>query len=94
MRSASPAAQRYSICTLRPTAQPHSCSPCRNALNAGLSFRIVRGQMHEHSNAPHPVSLLPARRERPRDRRPAEQRNEIAPVQSIEWHLLPQPDTS
>src|SRR5262249_51786534 len=29
-RSGSPAAQRYSTCTLRPSAQPASCSPCRN----------------------------------------------------------------
>ena len=30
-RSASPAPQRRSMRTLRPTAQPASCSPCRNA---------------------------------------------------------------
>ena len=29
--SASPAPQRYSIRTLRPTVQPNSCRPCRNA---------------------------------------------------------------
>ena len=29
-RSSSTAPQRYSISTLRPTAQPNSCSPCRN----------------------------------------------------------------
>ena len=31
MSSALPAVQRSSIRTLRPTAQPNSCSPCRNA---------------------------------------------------------------
>jgi hypothetical protein len=31
VRSASPAGQRISIRTLRPTAQPNSCKPCMNA---------------------------------------------------------------
>jgi hypothetical protein len=31
IRSASPEARRISICTLRPSAQPNSCSPRRNA---------------------------------------------------------------
>ena len=32
---------------------------------AGLSFRIVRGRVHEHADAPHALSLLRPRRERP-----------------------------
>ena len=44
---------------------------------AGLSFRIVRGRVHEHADAPHALSLLRPRRERPRDRRAAEKRNEL-----------------
>ena len=34
---------------------------------------------------------LRVRRERPRRRRAADQRDKIAPLQSIELHLLPQP---
>jgi hypothetical protein len=30
---------------------------------------------HQHANAPHPIELLRARRERPRDSRAAEQRD-------------------
>ena len=41
--------------------------------DAGLCFRIVRGCGHEHADAPHPLALLRARRERPRRRRAAEQ---------------------
>jgi hypothetical protein len=33
---------------------------------ANLPLRIVRGDTHEHANAPHPLALLRARRERPR----------------------------
>src|SRR2546427_9032475 len=32
---------------------------------AGLSFRVVRGQIHEHADAPPPLGLLRPRRERP-----------------------------
>ena len=47
------------------------------------AFRIVRGCGHEHADAPHPLALLRARRERPRRRRAAEQRDELAPLHSI-----------
>ena len=38
------------------------------------------GSVHEHADAPHPLGLLRARRERPRRRRAAEQRDELAPL--------------
>ena len=37
-------------------------------------------EMHEHADAPHPLGLLRARRQRPRRRRAAEQRDELAPL--------------
>jgi hypothetical protein len=43
-----------------------------------LKFRIVRGCRQQHTDAPHPVALLPTRRERPRYGRSAEQRDELA----------------
>jgi hypothetical protein len=54
---------------------------------AGLTLSIVRGTVHEHADAPHPLGLLRARRERPRCRG-AEQRDELAalPVE----HRAPQ----
>jgi hypothetical protein len=36
-------------------------------------------QAAKHTDAPHPLGLLRARRERPRHRHAAEQRDEIAP---------------
>ena len=39
----------------------------------------LRRQCHEHADAPHPLGLLRARRQRPRRRRAAEQRDELAP---------------
>ena len=39
---------------------------------AGLTLWIVRGRVHQHADAPHPLGLLRARRERPRRRRAAE----------------------
>jgi len=73
--SASPPPQRRSIRTLRPTAQPASC----NRRETRLSFRVVRGEIHEHADAAHTLALLRARRQRPR-RRATEQRDELAPA--------------
>ena len=39
--------------------------PLQERRDAGLRFRIVRGCGHEHADAPHPLALLRARRERP-----------------------------
>jgi hypothetical protein len=36
--------------------------------DAGLSYGIVGSGAHENANAPHPLGLLRARRERPRRR--------------------------
>src|SRR5262249_55480275 len=44
-----------------------------------LSFRVVRGEIHEHADAAYTPALLRPRRERPR-RRAAEQRDERAAV--------------
>src|SRR5207248_1522037 len=46
----------------------------------GNTTRIVRGGRQVHGDAPHALGLLRTRRERPRRRRAAEQRDELAPV--------------
>jgi hypothetical protein len=52
--------------------------PLQERPDAGLKFRIVRGSGQEHADAPRSLGLLRFRRERPGDRRAAEQRDEIA----------------
>src|SRR5258706_2734390 len=59
--------------------------PLRERCDAGLPLQIVRGEWHEHADVPHALALLRAGRERPRGRRTAEQRDELAPP-----HVLPQ----
>ena len=51
--SALPAAQRYSICRLRPTVQPDCCSPCRNAAMRACATATVRRECHQDADAPH-----------------------------------------
>ena len=65
--------------TLRPMIQPNRCKLLLERREASLKFRIVRRCWQEHADAPHPVRLLRPRRERPRRRRAAEQRDELAP---------------
>src|SRR5262245_61124081 len=48
--------------------------------DAGHGFRIVRSCAHEHRDATHSLARLCARRDRPRSRRAAEQRDELAPT--------------
>src|SRR5262249_21655046 len=57
--------------------------PLQERPDAGLKYRIIRGCVHEHADAPHPLALLRARCERPRRRRAAEQTDELAPFHSI-----------
>src|SRR5262245_2050815 len=58
---------------------------CREAY---LVVLIVLGRGREHADAPHPLGLLRARRERPRHCRAAEQRDALAALYSMEMHLL------
>src|SRR5438067_13687120 len=47
------------------------------------SFGIVRGQALDDANPPHPLGFLRSRCQRPRHCRPAEQRDDLAPIHSI-----------
>src|SRR5262249_53741064 len=59
------------VATLHPTKVPKPFAKCRDA---GLSFQIILGNSQQHTNPPHPLTLLRARRERPCSRCAAEQR--------------------
>ena len=63
--------------------------PLRERRDADRCVRIVRGDVHEHADAPHALGLLRARRKRPRRRRAAEQRDELAPLHSITLSARP-----
>jgi hypothetical protein len=69
-----------------PTQFPHSLL---ERGDARLSFRIVRGKVHQHADAAHLLALLRPRRERP-SRRAAEQRDNLATLQLMEMHRIPQ----
>ena len=56
---------------------------------AGLSCQIVRSHVHEHADAPQTFRLLRTHVERPRSRRAAEQRDELAPFHSITSSAVP-----
>ena len=56
--------------------------------DAGLSFRIVGGRVHEYADAPCVLSLLGPCRGRPRARA-AEQRDELAPFHLTKMHPIP-----
>ena len=51
--------------------------------DAGLHLGIMLGKCVQKHDPPHPRWLLRPRRERPADRRAAEQGDELAPVHSI-----------
>src|SRR5262245_12516521 len=75
-----PAGVDLHVATNRPT---RLLQPLRKRRDAGLHYRIIRGERHKHANAPHPARLLRARCERQRDSRTAEQRDELASLHSI-----------
>src|SRR5262249_34702337 len=60
---------------------PRLLEPLQERPDASLKFRTVRGCGQEHANAPRSLGLLRARRERPRSRRAADERDEVAPFE-------------
>src|SRR5262245_3613082 len=56
----------------------------------GMPLGIVRGDIREHADASHLPRLLCAHSNRPRSRT-AKQGDDVAPLQSIELHLLAKP---
>ena len=79
-RSECPSAQRYSIATFSAFDQPTRSSRWRKAAKYGC--RASDASTSEEPDHRH-CRLLRARRERPRRRRAAEQRDELAPLHSI-----------
>jgi hypothetical protein len=71
----SPADIDLHVAAVRP---PQLCQPLKERSDAGLSFGVLRGQRHEHADAPHALGLLRPRRQRPCNRRAAE-RDELPP---------------
>src|SRR5262249_4640363 len=67
------------VYALRPS---QLCELLPERLKTHGEFRIALGVRHQNADAPHPLGLLRARRERPR-RRSAEQRYELAALHSI-----------
>src|SRR5262245_40311103 len=65
-----------------PDAPAQYGQPLQERSEAGLPYRIVGECRQEHADAPYPLALLRARRERP-SRRAAEKRDELAPLHSI-----------
>jgi hypothetical protein len=53
--------------------------PLQQCADAGLRFCIVRGERHQHADAPHALALLRARGERPSSCYAGNQRDELAP---------------
>ena len=78
-RARRPSAQRYSIATLRPSIHPSSRSRWTRASAQALCNEAVAEA--QKSDGRQLSRLLRARRQRPRDRRAAEQRDELAPSQ-------------
>jgi hypothetical protein len=57
------------IAAFRPSTLFQPLPECREA---SLCFRIVLGEAHQHTDPPHSLGLLSARRDRPRGNRAAE----------------------
>jgi hypothetical protein len=71
-----PAIVDVQISTNRPTKFLQALYKRRSAT---LHLGVVGTGVREYTNSPHPVALLRARRERPRSRRAADERDELAP---------------
>src|SRR3954468_4222951 len=63
-----------------PTRLLQSLQECRDV---GLRLGLVRTREHQHTDAPYALGLLRTHHNRPRRRRAAEQRDELAPPHSI-----------
>src|SRR5262249_24759259 len=68
------------VAALAPSQLAERLGECREP---GLSLGIASDEIQEHADAPHALALLRAPRKRPRRRRAAEQRDELAALHSI-----------
>src|SRR6516162_5938962 len=76
----SPVIVRPEVTSFRPTQVLQRLAERRNAR---LCLRITLGKAHQHADPSRPTGLLRVRRERPRRRRAADERDELAPPHSI-----------
>src|SRR5580704_4783353 len=74
--TASPAVIDLEIAALAPTKLVETLP---KYLNARTCVRVVLGGRHQHANPAHPLALLRARRQRPRESSASERSNEFPP---------------
>jgi hypothetical protein len=65
--------------------------PLLEGRSTGLRFGIVRSEIYEEADPPHPLGLLRSSRQRPCNRRAAKQCDELAPPH-VEHGLPPAPE--
>src|SRR5262249_35720665 len=75
-----PANVNLNTAALHPPELRECLPECRNE---GLSFPVSFCISHQHADAPHPLALLRARRQRPRGCRAADERDERPALHSI-----------
>jgi hypothetical protein len=76
----SPAPVDTNVAALDPTKTSKRFPKCSDE---ALALPVTLRKSHQHADPSHPLRLLRARRERPRGRRAAEERDEIASFHSI-----------
>src|SRR5262245_5826616 len=78
--SSSPAVVELDVAAFGQSSLSQTVHECNGA---STTLGVIFAGWHQHTDPPHPLALLPARRERPRRNRASNHFDELAPLHSI-----------